>query len=291
MKTVIKPAHGYAFNLALDRFDTHVLKLFSDPSASRLTRDRVIADVREGKLDHFLLKGIRGLEGLSTDVSDRAAINIIDFHFEPLVLRHFAPARLAAYCKDLEKTLQMETVRGIEHGAALWIDTVHHTCVFSAMPQFAVYLASQYRYRKIILLHQGDRPEPRLGLMGGMVEYACKVRPTFIKLAGNWFSTLAKLTTPDTAIFYLSDMPHEVSKSRVNKEHRDASMQLSAPGISISIGTLSGSDTFARRLNACHVVMDYPRNDRIRVRPYEPGNPVTHCPLEDWAFWPLLKAV
>lgn len=280
----------YGFNLGLNRFDTHVMTTFKEPSVSRLTRDRLISEVREGKLDHLLLKRVRGLEGLSNKINDQAAINVIDFHFEHLVLRHMAVAQLSTYCKDIEKTLHMEVVKGISVGTPLWIDTVHHACVFSTMPQLAIHLANQYSYRKLVLIHQGDRPEPRLGMMGSVIKHVCGVDPDFIKLAGNWFATLTRLTTPETAIFYMVDMPVEISQSRAPKANRTGHVKLTAPeNISLSVQTLFGSKTFANRLGASHVVLEYPRKDRARVRPYVASAPTIQCPLEDWVFWPLLK--
>lgn len=282
----------YTFNLDGGRFDTYAMNLFNDRGATRLTRDRVISDVREGKLDHLLLRSMKGLEDIPVEISDRAAINVIDFHFEPLVLRNMGAPQLAAYCKNLEKTLHMESVCAIDTAAPLWVSSVHHTCVFSSVAQLSIHLVNQFGYRKLLVLHQGNRPEPRLALMANAVEHECKVRPFFVQLTGNWFGTLSKLTSPETVIFYFVDMPHAISNSRVQKEYRRASVELLAmPGKAIQVETLSGADTFARRLGAGHVVLDYPELNRVRLRPYSPANPVSSCPLEDWAFWPLLKPI
>jgi hypothetical protein len=282
----------YTFNLGTDRFDTYVMSLFSAPNASRLTRDSVISGVREGKFDYMLLRSIQGLEDLPVEVCDRAAINIIDFHFEALVLRNMGAAQLAGYCKEVEKTLRMESICPVDSGAPLWVSTVHHACVFSILAQFSIHLAKHRGCRKIIVIHQGDRPEPRLNLMSKAVEHESKVRPNFLQMKGPWLRTLSELSSPDCVIFYFGDMPHAVSRSNVQKSYRRGGIELFASSNrSIKMDTLFGGDTFARRLGAFHTVLEYPRPDRIRLRQYDVVNPVTVCPLEDWVFWPALTAV
>lgn len=282
----------YTFNLGTDRFDNYVMSLFTPPNASRFTRDSVISAVREGKLDHMLLQSIRGLEDLPAEVCDRAAINVIDFHFESLVLRNMGAHQLAAYCKDVEKTLHMESICPIDGGAPLWVSTVHHACVFSVLAQLSIHLAKHRGRRKIIVIHQGDRPELRLNLMSKAVEHESKVRPNFLQMKGPWLRSLSKLSSPDSVIFYFADMPHAVSTSNVQKTYRRAGIELcAASNRSIKVETLSGGDTFARRLGAFHTVLEYPRPDRIRLRRYDPDNPVALCQLEDWVFWPALTGV
>src|SRR5262249_2863136 len=60
-------------------------------------------------------------------------------------------------------------------------------------------------------------------------------------------------------------------------------------GATIPIETLSGSQSFARRLGASRVTLDYPSTDSVYIRPAEAeAATVSLCPIEDWLFWPLL---
>jgi hypothetical protein len=283
-------ARSYAFNLAAERFDNHVLNAYKNEAAARWTRDRLIAEVREGKLDNQLLSRVEGLETLPAATVEKAAINVIDFLFEPLVLRSMTVTQLAGYFQRVQKTVPFQEVVGLDGDGPLWIDAVHHVCSFSVIYEFCAYLVQQRGYRKLVLLHQGQRPEARLGMIALLLRQLHNVQPDYIMLTGNWFSSLAQKTGPDTAIFYFADMPQEMSKSTAPKERRTYAIQLDAPDMPVRLETLSGSRVFARRLNAAHVVLDYPAGNRIRVRPFNAAEPVAHCPLEDWVFWPLLKA-
>lgn len=280
---------GYAFNLAPERFDTHVTSVLGGTRVTRHARDRLIAEVRGGRFDHLLLKRLAGLEGLPDAVNERAAINIIDFHFEPIVLKGMSGEQVATYFQSVEKTLSIGEAAGIDGDGPLWIDSVHHACIFSVLYQLALYLVLRRGYTQLVLLHQGQRPEPRLGIIGKLLRQFCRIEPVFMQLRGAWFPKLAKMTTPQTAIFYLTDMPPEVAQRGMARERGLSHLQLFAPpNFAIELSTLSGSGAFARRLKATHIVVEYPRPDRIRIRPYDAEKPTALCPLEDWVFWPLL---
>ncbi len=282
----------YTLGLRPNRLDHLVMSLFRAPGATRLTRDNVLSDVHEGKLDHMLLLGIEGLEALPRDLCDRAAINIVNFHFEALVLRNMGVAQLANYCGDVEKTLCVESLCPIDRQAPLWISTVHHACVFPVLAQLSIQLVKNQGYRNVVFIHKGDRLETRLELMGKSIGHESGVRPEFLKMRGAWLPALSRLSSPDSVIFYFADMPHAVSKSRVQKNYRKAGVELFAANHkSIKVETLSGGDTFARRLGAFHTVLEYPRPDRLRLRKYASDNPVALCQLEDWIFWPALTVV
>jgi hypothetical protein len=282
---------GYAFNLDLDRFDNHVLNAYRDGTVARWTRDRLIAQVCEGKLDHFLLTRVEGLENLPVAAAEKAAINVIDFLFEPFVLRTMSVPQLASYFQRVHKTFPRQDVSGLDADGPLWIDTLHHACSFSITYELIAYLVRQRGYRGIVLLHQGQRQEMRLDLIAKVMRQVLNIEPDYMLLTGHWFSLLAQKTGPDTAIFYLADMPQDTSKSTAPKERRSYTIQLDpAPDTPVRLETLSGSRVFARRLGAVHVVLDYPHRDCLRVRPFDAGAPVALCPVEDWMFWPLLKA-
>jgi hypothetical protein len=280
---------AYSFNLAPDRFDTHVINALAATKATRHMRDRLIAQVRQGRLDHMLLRRLGGLEDLPAELCERAAINVIDFHFEPLALASMSRPQLASYLQSAEKTLRLGEVEAFDASGPLWIDSVHHACVFSVLYLFAAYLARQRRYRKLLLLNQGLRPEPRLPMVIGLLRQIAGVEAMTLQLRGNWFAELTRMATPETAVFYLTDMPLETSQRSAPKARALSQLQLGAPpNVSVRLETLSGSGVFARRLNAEHVVIDYPAADRVRIRPYDAASPVCRCPLEDWVFWPLL---
>lgn len=288
MNTIV-PA--YSFNLAPDRFDTYVTKAFAASKNMRFTRDQLIAQVREGRLDHMLLRRLDGLETLSAEASERAAINVIDFQFEPVVLQSMVAKQAGAYLSAVEKTLTFSEVEGLGDEGPLWIDTVHHACVFSVLYRVAAVLAGNHGYRRLVLLHQGQRPEPRLAIIGNLLRQIPGVAPVFLPLQGKWFQQLGAMATPDTAIFYLTDMP-AAAFQRIAAGQRGLSRVslYAAPGLTFSLDTLSGSGVFARRVKASHLVLEYPRPDRLRLRRYKPDAPTTLCPLEDWVFWPLMDA-
>ncbi|WP_088348660.1 MULTISPECIES: hypothetical protein [Rhodomicrobium] len=281
---------AYAFNTNQDRFDVHVMSALADEGRARHVRDRLIAQVRDGRLDHFLLKRLDGFDDFSYAANEKAAVNIIDFHFEPLVLRSMNDAQVNAYFCAIETALKITEASGLDEGGPLWVDTVHHSCVWSVLYVLSIYLMRQRGYRRLVLLHQGQRPEPRLAVVARVLQRVHGAETGQIQLQGNWFSKLAQVTTPDTAVFYLTDMPQEASQRAAPKQRTMSTIQLDGrPSAPIRLQTLSGSGSFARRLRASHVVVDYPGRDAARIRPYDPANPVSRCPLEDWAFWPLLK--
>jgi hypothetical protein len=282
----------YGFNLTQDRFDVHVMEAFGGTKSARWTRDSLIAQVREGHLDHLLLRRLPGLEELPAAANEAAAINLIDYHFEPLVLQSMTSGQVENYFRGCQKTLHMRHMEPLSGEGPLWIDTVHHVCVFSVLYEFAMYLIHRGRYRKLVLLHQGQRPEPRLTLCAKLMRERHGVPWTYIRFADGWFSSLAKQAAPDTAIFYLVDMPQETSQRSAPRKRRPSLVQLEAqPSISIRVETVSGSQVFARRLGAVHLILDYPGKEDVQVRSSNQPNPHAHCPLEDWVFWPLLTII
>jgi hypothetical protein len=282
----------YSFNLGSGRFDVQVMEAYRDVKALRHTRDRLIEQVRGGQLDHLLLKRLPGLEHLSAAANIKAATNIIDYHFEPHVLPSMASGQLANYFQACQKTLRMRPMDGVDFEGPLWIDTVHHVCVFSVIYEFSAYLAQRRGYRKLILLHQGKRAEPRLQLFGKLIHERHGMECTFIAFSGGWFSSLSERAAPDSVIFYLIDMPQETSQRSAPRKRQPVLLRLHAePDISIAVETLSGSKTFAGRLGAAHAVLDYPAKDEVQVRPYDDANSSARCPLEDWVFWPLLRVI
>jgi hypothetical protein len=280
----------YVFDIVEDRFDTQVMRMFNGKNVSRLTRDAAIAKLRHGEFDKYLLKSVAGLEDLPNDTCYQAAISVIDFHFEAIILANLDMDHLASYCAAIEKVLPIEAVRGIETGKPLWIDTVHHACVFSTIAQAIINIGKNLNYTKAILIHQGERQEPRLGLISNLIKVTQNIEPHLIKLSAGWFSDLVKRITHDTIVIYLADMPPQISRSISKRPERSASLSLLASVPQpVIVETISGSHTFARRVGACHMVMDYPRSGRVRLRPYDAANPVMQCPIEDWVFWPLIN--
>src|SRR5262249_15126846 len=144
-------------------------------------RENLIAGVRAGRYDHLLLHRRADVDGISADESERAAISLIDFHFEPLVMRTMPPTQADAYFQNLVKVMAVEYAAAEPGAVPLWIDTVHHACVFSVTYQFASHLVLQHGYRSVALVHQGLRPEPRLDVFARTLEHATGVRPVFVR--------------------------------------------------------------------------------------------------------------
>jgi hypothetical protein len=279
---------SHRFDLQQERFDGHVMAAFAREGSLQV-RENLVAGVRAGRYDHLLLHQRRDIEGVSADESERAAINVIDFHFEPLVMRTMPATQANTYFQDLVKTMAVEYAGAEPGGIPLWIDTVHHACVFSVTYQFASYLVRHHGYRNVVLVHQGLRPEPRLDVFARSLQHATGVRPVFVRLAGAWFANLSRMTTPDTVIFYLTDLPPETSGRKAPRLRQHARLHLTVGAcIAATMETLSGSAVFARRLKAAHLVVEYPSASRIRVRPHDAAKPETLCPLADWVFWPAI---
>jgi hypothetical protein len=286
--TFMTPAYG--FDLKPQRFDTHVTKAF-EAAPTRWTYDKLIAQLRNGQCDHMLLKRLDGLEALSDATNEKAARNIIDFWFEPLVLKSMSVPQLAAYFQAVEKTIRLTEASALDSEGPLWIDSVHHSCVFSVLLRIAALVGQHRGFRRLVLLHQGQRPEPRLGMLTTLLRQIPQVEPVCLPLNGRWFQALSQMTTPKTAIFYLSDMPAEAfERESGQRDRRLSQLQLYAENaLSVRLNTLSGSPVFAARLRATHLVVEYPRPDRVSIRPFDAHKP-TVCPLEDWIFWPLVGA-
>jgi hypothetical protein len=279
-----------AFDLTADRFDSLVSNSFAASKESRHVRDRLIAQVDGGRLDHMLLRARSGVMALCDAVNRKAALNIIDFAFEPIVMQNMSTDQAMRYLGAVENTLHIREARGLDSSGPLWVDTIHHVCVFSVLFQLAVFLGKNRKFSQVVLLHQGQRPEPRLRIIADLLRRAHGVALVLLPLQGNWFARLGRLTTPDTAIYYLTDMPPEAFPQAARRERSRSHLLLShGSGAALQVETVSGSQSFARRLGASRIVLDYPSTDSLRIRPIGADEAaVSFCPLEDWVFWPLL---
>jgi hypothetical protein len=279
-----------AFDLTADRFDTFVANAFAASRASRHVRDRLIAQVDGGRLEPMLLRARSGVMSLPDAVNRKAALNIIDFAFEPLVMQNMSTDQVMRYLGAVEHTLHVREVRGLDGFGPLWVDTIHHVCVFSVLFRLAAFLGKNRRFSQVVLLHQGQRPEPRLRIIADLLRRAHGIALVLLPLQGRWFPRLARLTTPDTVIYYLTDMPPEAFAQAVRKERGRSRLLLThGPRAALQVETISGSQSFARRLGATRIVLDYPSTDSVRIRPAGVDEAITPlCPLEDWVFWPLL---
>lgn len=281
----VSPARTFA---AQARFDTVVAEAFAATRTTRHARDRLIARLHRGAYDGLLLRQAEGFSALPEASERRAALNAIDFAFEPLVLGSLSVAQADAYFAGIEAVLRVGPAEGLDRPGPLWLDTVHHACVFSVLYRMAAFLKARRRIGTVVLLHQGLRPEPRLGLAANVLARMHGVALHLLPLRGHWFAELARRATPDLAVFSLCDMPRE-ALGPIPARRLRARLDLHAgPGLRRGVETVSGSEVFARRLGAAHLVLDYPSRDRIRVRPHD-GGPAL-CPVEDWVFWPVLVA-
>lgn len=271
--------------LRTERFDTLIARALA-AKPHRHTRDRLIAEVDDGRHDGLLLRAAEGLSELPEAEERRAAINSIDFAFEPLVLPSLSPAQVQTYFAAIERSVRVSDVSGLDRPGPLWVDTVHHACVFSVLFRFAVGLRQTRPCDRIVLLHQGTRPEPRLGIVANLAARLLGVQPVSLPLRGSWLHDLAGLATPQTLIFSMADMP--AIASSVPSRRRPAQVELYAgDGIRRRVNVVAGSAVFAQRLGANHLVLDYPQPELIRLAPFDPERPPA-CPLVDWVFWPIL---
>ncbi|MCP3418615.1 hypothetical protein NLM16_31350 [Bradyrhizobium brasilense] len=279
-----------AFDLTADRFDSFVSSAFAASRESRHVRDRLIAQVDDGRLDHMLLRARSGVVGLSDKINRKAALNVIDFAFESIVMQNMSTDQAIRYLGAVENMLHIREARGLDPDGPLWVDTVHHVCVFSVLFQLAVFVDKNRKGGQMVLLHQGQRPEPRLRIVADLLRRAHGVTLILQPLQGNWFARLRRLTTPDTVIYYLTDMPLEAFPQATRRERGRSRLLLTlGQGPVLQVETVSGSQSFARRLEARRIVLDYPSSDSLRIRPIGADEAaVSICPLEDWLFWPLL---
>jgi hypothetical protein len=195
------------------------------------------------------------------------------------------------YLGAVENTLQVREARGLDGFGSLWVDSIHHVCVFSVLFQLAAFLGKNARFKQVVLLHQGQRPEPRLRIVADLLRRAHGVALVLLQLQGQWFPRLAQLTTPGTVIFYLTDMPPEAFPQAARRQRGRSRLLLAhGAGEALEVETVSGSHSFARRLGATRIVLDYPSTDSLRIRPVGADDAtVSLCPLEDWVFWPVLS--
>ncbi|MCC8951502.1 hypothetical protein H8A97_42390, partial [Bradyrhizobium sp. Arg62] len=103
-----------AFDLTADRFDSFVSSAFTASRESRDVRDSLIAQVDCGRLDHMLLRARSGVTGLSDKINRKAALNVIDFAFEPIVMQNMSTDQAIRYLGAVENTLQIREARGLD---------------------------------------------------------------------------------------------------------------------------------------------------------------------------------
>lgn len=281
----LAPARTFAVQA---RFDALVAEAFASDKAARHVRDRLIARLHRGAYDGLLLRRAEGFSAIPRAVERRAALNAIDFAFEPLVLASLSVSQADAYFAGIEAVLRVGQAQGLDRPGPLWLDTVHHACVFSVLYRMATFLKARCGIADIVLLHQGMRPEPRLGIAAKVLARIHGVRLHLLPLRGDWFGELARRATPQTAIFSLCDMPREAFGAAPPRRALSRIELHAGPDARRTVETVSGSHLFARRLGAAHLVLDYPGRGTIRLRPHD-GGPAL-CPVEDWVFWPVLVA-
>lgn len=280
-------APRFGFNLGDDRFDTQVMAAYKNAKMLRHSRDSLIAQVHAGRWNHMSPARLPGMAAMSVEDCARAAMTVIDYYFEPRVMESMQDTQAHDYFCGFAKTMKVDRIDGVAGGAPIWVETVHHACIFSILYDLILHLARYHGVRRAILIHHGQRPEPRLAIIARLLRSLHKIEPYFVQLKDNWFQSLAKVTTPDTVILYLSDVPTPPG----TKDREPAHLLLSAePGLSACVDTTPGAALLARRLKARHVLLDFPGFDRIRLRPAGQAGQLATLPLPDWVFWPLLKA-
>ncbi|WP_163468499.1 hypothetical protein, partial [Klebsiella michiganensis] len=71
----------------------------------------------------------------------------------PLVLPGLSVAQATAYLRAVETSLSQVEAEGLDAPGPLWIDTLHHACVFSVLFQLAAHLRRRRGCDRIVLLH------------------------------------------------------------------------------------------------------------------------------------------
>ena len=286
--TTSTPALRYRTDTA--RFDRLVEEAFSDPSLGRRTRARLWDNIRLGVFDAHMPVNLPGFEQIDRATAERAMLNIVDFFFEPMVLSSMSHSQRLDYFLAIEASMSFEGQAGLTFGKPAVIETVHHSAIFSIAVSLARVLVTTEGKASMILLHQSDRPEPRLAQVAQALRVHLGMTLHFIPLKGAWCRSLVELATPTSAVFYLADMPPMAwPEGRNASRQRDLDLAPDRTGSTPVLTTLSVAARLSALLGADHIVMDFPDSNKIALTQAGTDPEPMRCPLEDWVFWPAVE--
>lgn len=281
----------YTVNYMQDRLDITVMRAFANKANSLKRYGELVMQLDRPQEQVQKLNSIKGLEYIGDTASRVASKNIIDFHFEADVLTSMDPEQIERYLSDVENCFSFSSVEGLGNEGPLWVDTLHHVCMFSVIARMLHHLILSGRIGHIVLLHRGDREEPRLDVIKIFIANTYGVVLDFVRLSDNWLRQISDVITNQTVILSMCDVPYEQNGTVIDdvKARKFRNVQFYVDNAnSVLVECVSGSAALARRFKAHHVVMDYPTNHEAQIKPYDP-NIIAKCPLDSWVFWPCLE--
>ncbi len=274
------------FDLDRVRLDTVVQRLLTEKGSERRAKDRLTDQILQG--DHTALRPerIAGFEGISQATANRAMFNVIDFFFEQLVLASMKDDKRLHYFISIEASIRLDTPAMLDFGRPIVIETVHHVAVFSMIVLLAARLRAQGGKDRIILLHQAQRPEPRLEYAAQIIRNYLGFQTISVPMTGNWFRQLSASMSPTTVLLYLGDMPPDAKKQ--DNTRRELILSDKGSAATGLVETLSAAARLADLLGADHFTLDYPDPCAASLKPA--ASAPLQCPLKDWVFWPALAS-
>lgn len=280
-----------SFGIESANFHNIVLEALSEAGNERRAKDRLCNEIKLGVYDEHALTQIDCYSNIGIRTARAALLNVVDFLFEGTVLKSMRQQQLLQYFSAIENTMTVKGPLNSSFGRGLIIETVHHCAIFSIGVVLARELVRQGGKNRLILLNQGQRPEPRLSLSAGVLNKFYGLQCHVLPLQGMWYKKLAKLMSPTTAVVYLADMPLAMSEGQKQKEKVNRSLRLSHANTTQTgiIETESAAQRLSQKLSADHVTVDFPDRATIAVNPDVDTSVPLRCNIEDWAFGPAVK--
>lgn len=285
----------YTFDYTQDRLDVAVVEALANKEEMWAAYCKLIEGLKNPDEQTQTLNSIRGLHRVSDSTNSLASKNIIDYYFESAVLTSMGGEQLERYISHIEQCFAFTSVTGLGDVGPIWVDTVHHCCVYSVLTRLGHHVITMGRIDHIVLLLRPDIGDPRLEVLKSYIASVYGVTLEFVYLSDKWMRQLNNIITDSTLCVSMCDMPNEIYSRRINKvtakQIESNYLKLYYDDMnSISVECITDYSTLARRLRANHVVLDYPTEREVQIRPYDP-DVAPSCPIGSWVFWPRLSGL
>jgi hypothetical protein len=198
-------------------------------------------------------------------------------------------AQLFQYFSAIETSMVMRGPINGSYGRGLLVETIHHNAIFSIGMVLARELGRQAGKNRMILVHQGDRPEPRLDLIGRILQKYCNMQCYGVPMKGAWFKQLKQLMTPTTAVIYLADMPVPGVETNPQSGAYHRNICLSLENAACVVSSVSAVSKLSKILKVDHITMDFPDRGTVELISDVDLSMPLRCPFQDWAFGPAVK--
>ncbi len=226
--------------------------------------------------DTALIDHIHLPEPIAREINQQALRSQLDYHFERLMLPQMSLRQAESYLLSSRENMVVEP---LSLGQTVLLESLHHTLTFPALFCAIVHLVEHYGYNHVIMMYQHQSPDPRVLVLKTLLEQNYKAMAILKHLDSLWFRSVKKLSTPQTIIVSMGDMP---TFGRPSQKQ----LALSYPSSIHQQTTFSIAEQIAGRLPCNHLICDFPNNViALRHHDHSPLN----CPLTDWVFWPALN--